>query len=166
MGGVFYIRSSMDAINKIGRDVISVIIPIHNRFGQVDEAIASVIEQTYRPIELIIVDDCSDYKYIPNIAIEPELEVKIIRHTKNLGPGLSRESGRLVATGDLICYINSDDLWHPQKLEKQVEKINEDLDAGMCYCKSIEFSSLPLIGSEQIRKRCDQNFSNFFPTIF
>jgi len=141
-------------------------MPVHNRFILVDEAVASVYDQTYRPIELIIVDDLSDELYMPKISSEPDFEVKIIRHEENKGPGASREMGRMAAHGDYIAYLDSDDLWNPEKLEKQVAMLRAHPEAGMCYCKINDFSSLPLVGNEPISQRSGECFSAFLPTLF
>lgn len=140
-------------------------MPVHNRFTLVDEAIRSVYEQTHRPIELIIVDDLSEELYLANISSEPGFEVKIIRHDENKGPGASRETGRLAAHGDFIAYLDSDDLWHPEKLQKQVATLQAHPEAGMCYCISTEFSQLLNTGLEKIRKRSNTKYHEFLPTV-
>ena len=146
--------------------LVSVIIPIHNRFALIDESVQSVFEQTHRPIKLILVDDHSDIPYTPKISTQPGFDVKVFRHEENKGPGASRETGRQAASGEYIAYLDSDDLWHPHKLEKQVAMLKAHPEAGMCYCISNEFSQLPLNGNELIRKRSDQEFKDFLPTIF
>ncbi len=146
---------------------VSVVIPVHNRFTLADEALTSVINQTYRPLEIILVDDCSEKPFIPNAVVQSinEVTFKILRHETNQGPGASRETGRQAATGEYIAYLDSDDLWHPQKLEKQVAMLQANPEAGMCYCKSITFSELPILGNEPLRRRNDQEFHAFLPTI-
>lgn len=146
--------------------LVSVIVPIHNRFRLVDESITSIHNQTHRPIQLILVDDCSDKPYTPKMISQPGFEVILIRHATNLGPGASRETGRQAAEGNFIAYLDSDDLWHPQKLAKQVAMLRANPDAGMCYCTSVEFQILPLTGKEKIRKKSNQCFDQILPTIF
>jgi len=145
---------------------VTVVIPLHNRFLIADECVMSVINQTYRPIELIIVDDHSDEVFVPKIRSESGFKVEIIRHDENKGPGASRESGRKIARGDFIAYLDSDDLWHPQNLEKQVEVLQMHPEAGMCYCVSTEFSAMPQTSSNKIRKRSNVSFQEFLPNIF
>lgn len=146
--------------------LISVIIPVHDRFLLVNEAVVSVINQTYKSTEIIIVDDFSPIPYKPSVVANDIVSISVIRNYQNLGPGVSREIGRLAAHGDYIAYLDSDDLWHTQFLEKLVAKLRENPNAGMCYCRSIEFTDLPLAGNEPFRKRSNQKFSNFLPTIF
>jgi glycosyltransferase involved in cell wall biosynthesis len=145
--------------------LVSVIMPVHNRFLLVDEAVSSVFNQTHRPIQLIIVDDCSNEPFLPKVTSQPGFEVILIRHETNQGPGASRETGRQAATGGFIAYLDSDDLWHPQKLKKQVAMLQAHPETGMCYCTSVEFTQLPITGNEKIRNRSDQEYQVFLPTI-
>jgi len=141
-------------------------MPVHNRFEVSQEAVDSVYAQTYRPIELIIVDDLSDEPFIPQINSEENFAVKVIRHDENKGPGASRETGRQAANGEYIAYLDSDDLWHPEKLEKQVAMLEANPETGMCYCQSVIFSELPITGKERIRNRSEKAYSSFLPTIY
>lgn len=145
--------------------LVSVIMPVHDRFLLVDEAVSSVFNQTQRPIQLIIVDDCSNEPFLPKVTSQPGFEVILIRHVTNQGPGASRETGRQAATGGFLAYLDSDDLWHPQKLKKQVAMLQAHPEAGMCYCTSVEFTQLPITGNEKIRKRSNQSYYQFLPTI-
>ena len=163
MGRFFCFRSRLEI--KLVNELVSVIIPAHNRSDFVDEAARSVYHQTYRPIELIIVDDLSDKLYTPKIFSEPGFEIKVIRHEENKGPGASRETGRLAAHGDYIAYLDSDDLWHPEKLEKQVAMLRAHYDMGMCYSQTILFSKMPLTDDEPYRKNSDVKFTDFLPVV-
>ena len=141
-------------------------MPVHNRFSLVNESIKSVYEQTYRPIELVIVDDFSDAVFIPHLPTDEQLTVRIIRHQENLGPGASRETGRLVATGDYIAYLDSDDLWSPHFLELQLKKLENTPDAQMAYCKTGLFSNPLELDSDNLRRRNAQTFTTILPTLF
>lgn len=146
--------------------IVSIIIPFHNRHHLLDQAVESVCRQTYRQIELILVDDKSDSEYVlKKIPLENNSLFRLLQHDQSMGPGASRETGRQAATGNYIAYLDSDDLWHPEKLEKQVAMLESNPKAGMCYCTSGQFSSLPLTGAEPVRKRSAQQFSDFLPTI-
>src|SRR5438552_12119469 len=98
------------------RGLVSTIIPVYNRAPLLREAVASVLAQTYRPIEVIIVDDGSTDTTgceAEGLA-EAHLEVRVI-HRRNGGPGEARETGRLAACGEFIQYVDSDDLLLPRK---------------------------------------------------
>ncbi len=146
--------------------LVSIILPIHNRFPLVDKCIFSVITQTYRPLELIIIDDKSDIPYIPKYSSENGFSIKTIYNPTNIGPGGSRETGRLLASGEFILYLDSDDLLLPEMLEKLEQSLMLDPEAGMTYCKTLEFTELPITGSENLRRRNDKSFDTFLPTIF
>jgi glycosyltransferase involved in cell wall biosynthesis len=141
-------------------------MPVHNRFDLAYEAIESVAAQSYRPIELILVDDHSDVPFKPKFKPEdPALSVVLIRHSSNQGPGASRETGRLAAAGGYLAYCDSDDIWHQDKTTKQIALLKANPDAGMCYCQSAEFLHLPIPGNGRIRKRSNIEYQTFLPTI-
>ncbi|MBK8553012.1 MAG: glycosyltransferase family 2 protein [Ignavibacteria bacterium] len=120
--------------------LVSVIIPYYNRIGLLKESINSVIKQTYKPIELILVDDFSAEKFeieSLNIKNTKEFSVKIVRNENNIGPGLSRETGRLVAKGDYLAYLDSDDFWNEGFLEKLISYLDNNEEVGMAYCKTM-----------------------------
>jgi glycosyltransferase involved in cell wall biosynthesis len=101
--------------------LVSTIIPVHNRPALLREAVASVLAQTYRPIEIIIVDDGStdETGREAEALAEKYSEVHSI-HRQNGGPGAARETGRLAARGEFTQYLDSDDLLLPTKFELQV----------------------------------------------
>ncbi len=97
--------------------LVSTIIPVHNRPALLREAVASVLAQTYRPVEIIVVDDGSTDetgREAEDLA-EAHSEVRTI-HRQNGGPGAARETGRLAARGEFIQYLDSDDLLLPHKV--------------------------------------------------
>ena len=117
--------------------LVSTIIPVHNRPALLREAVASVLAQTYRPIEVIIVDDGStDATGREAEALaEVHLEVRVI-HRQNGGPGAAREAGRLAASGEFIQYLDSDDLLLPRKFEFQVSGLRQYGDCAVSYGKT------------------------------
>tara|TARA_B100000927_G_scaffold25354_1_gene19024 strand:- start:644 stop:1369 length:726 start_codon:yes stop_codon:yes gene_type:complete len=106
---------------------ISVIIPSFNRFNYLKNAIKSVLQQEYKNIELIIINDGSDEEDYYNYSF-PE-KVKIIHLKENqkgihgFGPGAIRNFGTEVAEGDFLAFLDDDDIWLPQKLKIQMEKM-------------------------------------------
>lgn len=148
-------------MNQKVENLVSVIIPVHNRFEYARLSIKSVIYQVYEPIEIIVIDDYSDipFEYQFNSTVNRSL--KIYRLNRNRGPGYSREFGRLIASGDFISYLDSDDWWHKEKISRQVRKLGQFPDAGMCYCVSERINMDD--GTRVIRKFSDQSFSEFLP---
>src|ERR1044071_1111048 len=108
--------------------LVSTIIPVFNRSGMLCEAVSSVIAQTYRPIEVLIVDDGSTDEtagVADELADIEAVEIRVI-HQHNTGAGLAREAGRQAASGEFIQYLDSDDLLLPRKFELQVEGLRSN----------------------------------------
>ncbi len=148
--------------------LVSVIIPCHNRLGPLRECLESVEEQTYRDLEVIVVDDDSDEDVkavVGSISWSSSRSVRYTRTPSNLGPGGAREIGRQMASGDFICYLDSDDLWHPRKVAAQVQCLQSAPEAGMCYCTSSIFERLPLTGEEPVRHWSDREVTAFLPKV-
>ena len=145
--------------------LVSVIIPVHNRFELAYEAIESIIAQSYRPLELIIIDDDSDLPFQPQHISDVESSVILIRHEINKGPGAARETGRLAASGEFLAYCDSDDIWHEDKIAKQIAILKANPDVGMCYCQSSEFLNLPIPEKSRIRKQSNIAYYSFLPTV-
>lgn len=150
-------------------ELVSVIIPIHNRFNVVYDTITSVFCQTYRPLEIIIIDDASTSPF-PfddiNANIPNGVTIELIHSETNIGPGPAREAGRGVARGGYICYLDSDDLWAANFIEEEVKILKSNPNLGMCYCKTAEFENLPIRGKEKLRRRNDESFNTILPTLF
>ncbi|HET7434385.1 MAG TPA: glycosyltransferase family 2 protein [Thermoanaerobaculia bacterium] len=106
------------------RGLVTTIIPAYNRAALLREAVASVHAQTYRPIEIIVVDDGSTERW--------DVDATVIR-IENSGPGAAREAGRQRANGEFIQYLDSDDRLLPQRFEKLVAALRDDPDAGVAY---------------------------------
>lgn len=103
--------------------LVSIIMPNWNCETYVGETIHSVQSQSYQNWELIIIDDCStdsSCDVIESFA-EKDGRIKLLRNSKNLGAAESRNLGLREAKGKWIAFLDSDDLWLPNKLEKQLE---------------------------------------------
>jgi glycosyltransferase involved in cell wall biosynthesis len=97
---------------------VSVIVPTFNRWPMVAEAVESVLTQTYKDFELIVVDDGSDDGTVDRLATYGTL-VKVVRQP-NQGVAAARNRGAALASGRYLAFLDSDDLWRPDKLEAQV----------------------------------------------
>jgi len=115
--------------------LVSIIIPVFNRPQLLREAVASVLAQTYRPIEIIIVDDGStdDTPEVVKALHENHPEHLRALRIDNSGPGLAREAGRLIAQGEYIQYLDSDDLLLEKKFELQVEGLSVRSECKVSY---------------------------------
>ncbi len=116
---------------------VSVIIPVYNSSKHIIECLDSVIKQTFKNLEIILVDDNSTDNSLDIIKSYKDKRIKIIELKENVGAARSRNKGVEVATGDYICFIDSDDFWKLNKIEKQVRFINnkEFIYAGYSYYK-------------------------------
>ena len=94
------------------------VIPTYNRARLVQEAVASVLAQSYRPLELIVVDDGSTDA--TGAALAGRREVRLLRQWHTGMPGQVRNAGVRLARGEFLAFLDSDDLWQPRKLERQV----------------------------------------------
>lgn len=116
--------------------LVSVIIPTHNRKHTIKRAIDSVLNQTYRNVEVIIVDDCSTddtFNYVADLYGELD-NIIYIKNDNNIGAGASRNVGVVAANGEYIAFQDSDDEWHPLKLEKQMQAaMQAEEEAGLIY---------------------------------
>ena len=100
--------------------LVSVIMPSWNTAGFIAESINSVIAQTYKKWELIIVDDCSTDNTDEVVAAFDDPRIRYLKNKKNSGAALTRNRAIREARGEWIAFLDSDDLWTPRKLEYQV----------------------------------------------
>lgn len=114
--------------------LVSTIIPVFNRPLLVRDAVESVLAQTHRPIEIIVVDDEStdETPQTCQTLAERHSEVAFVRVAHG-GPGLAREAGRQRARGEYIQYLDSDDLLRPRKFEWQVAALAQRPECGVAY---------------------------------
>lgn len=112
---------------------ISVVIPTYNRADTILRAITSVLEQSYPVEEIIVVDDAStDHTKEIVSRIEDE-RIQYILLEENAGVANARNVGVLQAKGDWIAFQDSDDCWHPNKLEKQMDYASKHPECQMIY---------------------------------
>jgi len=120
--------------------LVSVIIPIYNRSGVVERTLISVINQTYENWELLIVDDGSsqqERQLLSELILRlDDQRIQVLFQKQNLGGGAVRNIGMLAAKGEYIAFLDSDDEWENNKLEKQVEFHENKSKNLVSYTKS------------------------------
>lgn len=116
------------------REKISVIIPTYNRADCIEKSIRSVLEQTYRDFELIIVDDGSSDNTQDVVNSIDDERIRYVKMPENKGASAARNEGIRQAAYDYIAFQDSDDMWKPDKLEKQMQTLMDNPQAGMVYC--------------------------------
>lgn len=118
--------------------LVSVIIPVYNRAELLPRTLKSVVSQTYKDIEIIVVDDGSTEDIKSVVDIFNDSRIKYIKHSKNEGLSKARNTGMKIARGDFIAFLDSDDEYLPEKIEKQVRFLEKNRDIDVVYCKALE----------------------------
>lgn len=113
---------------------ISVIIPTYNREKMIERAVRSVLVQTYTNLEVIVVDDCSTDHTEQVVEEIGDSRIKYYKLQKNGGAGHARNAGVKFASAELIAFHDSDDVWRPEKLEKQMNYWEKHPEFSMIYC--------------------------------
>lgn len=106
--------------------LVSIIMPSYNTASFIEETIQSVLNQTYTNWELIIVDDCSTDNTNEVVDTIKDCRIHYLKNEKNSGAAISRNKALREAKGQWIAYLDSDDLWMPEKLEKQIKFMEEN----------------------------------------
>lgn len=112
--------------------LVSIIMPSYNTANFIGETIKSVLEQTYKNWELLIVDDCSTDNTDEVVARYNDERITYMKNLKNSGAAVSRNKALNVARGKWIAFLDSDDLWYQTKLEEQI-KYMEKNDYAFSY---------------------------------
>ncbi len=135
---------------------VAVIIPVYCSTDEHEvylaEALQSVAAQTFTDFEVIVVDDQSPRDIWPVLNRVAGLRaLRVVRNVKNLGHARSRNVGVEATKAEFVAFLDHDDLWAPDKLERQVEKMRKRPDAGMVFC------AVKGIGSHAHRLPFDQS---------
>lgn len=116
------------------KDLVSVITPTYNSAKYIKQTIKSVQAQTYENWEMVIVDDCSTDNTCDIIRefIKADSRIRLIVQTENVGAAQTRNRAVNNSHGQFIAYLDADDIWYPEKLEKQVAFMKEKDAAFSC----------------------------------
>lgn len=140
----------------IQQTLVSIITPNYNCKNFIAQTIESVLSQTYTNWEMVIVDDCStDGSY--EIALEYSVKdsrIKVLRNEKNSGAAISRNKAIENAKGEFIAFLDSDDLWLPEKLERQIAFMKENnCDFSFCEYEHIDEDNKSLLKVARVIKK-------------
>ena len=124
-------------------ELVSIITPSYNSAKFISQTIESVLAQTYQNWEMIIVDDCSPDNSNEIIVRykKKDARIKLIKLAKNSGPAVARNRAIKEAKGRYIAFLDADDLWKPEKLEKQLAFMND-------HDCALSFSAYEIISEE------------------
>lgn len=147
-------------------DLVTTIIPVFNRAGLLAAAVDSVLAQTWRPIEIILVDDGSTDGTGAELERLAAAHPGIVRAARreNGGPGPARETGRQLARGEFIQYLDSDDLLLPHKFAVQVAALRARPEADIAYGRSRLINEQGHILQEP-SKWTGRNLDRLFPAL-
>ena len=119
---------------ELGAPVVTVVVPTYNRASLLVRAIGSVLAQTLRNWELIVVDDCSTDETEQVVRSFSDDRIKYIRHDRNRRVSAARNTGIRCARGEYVAFLDDDDEWLPEKLQKVLEVFrNSDPEVGLVY---------------------------------
>lgn len=121
------------------RPSISVVIPTHNRAAVVERAVRSVLAQTAAPLETLVIDDASTDDTATRLERYADARVRVLRLPERVGGSRARNIGIEAARGDWVAFLDSDDEWRPEKLERQLARLREadGPRLGVVYCRRI-----------------------------
>lgn len=126
--------------------LVSIITPSYNTSKVIKAAVESILKQTYSNWELIIVDDCSSDNSMEILMpyMEKDSRIKVMTNKTNLGAAHSRNKAIKQSNGEYIAFLDSDDLWLPAKLEKQIALMKKE-NCYMCYTA---YTIIDILGNE------------------
>ena len=133
--------------------LVSIIIPYYKDKKNIFYSVKSAINQSYRNTEILIIDDENSNESKKNLLNIKKIssKIKIISTKKNLGVSQARNLGVSCASGNLVAFLDSDDLWSRDKLAMQVDSINKD-KIDFCYTNYFAFSGKKIIYKVKIKK--------------
>ena len=146
----------------MNQNLVSIITPSYNSERFISDTINSVIEQTYDNWELIIVDDAS-YDQTPKIIkrfLSKESRIKAIFLKENIGPSEARNQAIRIAKGRFIAFLDSDDLWLPNKLDAQINYMITN-SVGFSFTSYIQISEDGLNHLKEIHAPARINYNSY-----
>jgi len=132
--------------------IVSVIIPTHNRNNLLKRTIQSVFDQTFKDYEIVVIDDTWETIKISN----DYPTVRFLHIPETPYPAISRNSGIRVSTVKYIAFLDDDDIWYPNKLEQQIEILENNIDIGL-VCSNGN------VGKDLYIKRKIESLSDMLP---
>jgi len=117
--------------------LISCIVPVFNGERYLGEALESILRQTYRPLEIIIADDGSTDGTAAVVARYGD-QIRYLQQ-ENAGPAAARNLGLSAVRGEFVAFLDADDLWHPEKLARQMARFEARPDLEMCVTQAQNF---------------------------
>jgi glycosyltransferase involved in cell wall biosynthesis len=145
---------------------VSIIMPTYNRANYITESIESILRQTWQNWELIVVDDGSDDNTEETVNEIRDGRIKFYKLKRTAIVGKIKNFGLGKSSGELIAFLDSDDLWAPTKLEKQIEALTHYKEAGFCMTGGFTFrkANEPIDFFYKQKEGC--RYDNVFISLF
>lgn len=155
-------------MNKQKQPLVSVIIPVYNGQEYIGKSIESIIEQSYKNLELVLVDDCSTdntWKVVKRYQKRYPKKIKAIKLKQNLGQG--GEAAANVAfqntKGDFIARMDADDISHPDRIKKQVKFMQNNPEYSVVGCNAFVIDvDGNIVGEKKVLTKHEEIYKNYF----
>ncbi len=119
---------------------VSVIIPAYNVTAYIGDTLESVFRQHFKQFEVIVVNDnCPDTLALETVLTEYQPRISYLKHTVNGGPSAARNTGIAAAKGELLAFLDGDDIWEPDYLTQQIAVLRNSPGADLVYCDALVF---------------------------
>lgn len=132
------------------QEKVSIIVPVYNAEPYIEQTIKSVLNQEYTNFELILVENGSTDATVEKIKTFSDERIRLIIMEDNAGAAAARNEGMKAATGEFVGFLDADDLWHKEKLVKQIAFMKEK-EAAFCFT-GYEFGDENAVGTGKIVK--------------
>ena len=143
------------------KGLVSVITPVYNVEKYIDRTLGSVFAQTYKDIEIVLVDDQSNDKSAEKIKKlrETHPEIVYFLQPKNMGAGHARNKALELARGQYVAFLDADDMWKPEKTDKQVKLLKEK-NGSFCFTaiEMIDGDDKIIKGKRKVKEEIDYKF--------
>jgi glycosyltransferase involved in cell wall biosynthesis len=123
----------------VNKPLVSVVIPLFNKENYVEATLQSVVNQTYSEIELVVIDDSStdeSYQVVQKYLRSHSGRFRnvTVKTRANTGQAGARNEGVLKSKGEFVAFLDADDVWHPEKIDKQVRYLTVHQEIGLVFC--------------------------------
>lgn len=146
---------------KYVEERVSVITPVYNVEKYIYKTLESIFAQTYKNIEIILVDDCStdDSKKVIAKYIEMHPEIKYFEQPKNMGAGAARNKCLELASGQYVAFLDGDDIWMPEKTDRQIALMKKK-NSPFSYTaiEMIDESGETIKTKRKLKENCDYKY--------
>lgn len=149
--------------DSVHRPTVSVMMPVYNGRRLINASVLSLINQTFTDWECIVVNDGSTDGTAKYLATLSDSRFKIISLNKNKGRAYARETALKTATGEFLAMLDAEDIYHPEKLERQVKAMREHSDIALVGCSICSFGTNCALTYKRPVKAGIFSFAGVFP---